>query len=289
LHKLQSAVSEGKAIVPLSATHLIETRKSLDLARRRRLSEVMAHISRGWTLAPKYLITPRELHIGIARIFEQPPPPPPTVFGRGISFAFGARTTLRDRSGLEIEMPETLAQKVEEYYSSSEVIEEFLVGIDESSNLAAIMAYKQSQNEFIKRDEEFRSRARPYGGAIHKRAYAANLTRAIQTELIELLDLYGKTKQDFLDLGQDRLMAFFEEVPTLDVEIELVLGRNENWDKKIHINDPADISFLSVAIPYCDVVVTERFWRYLAQGSKLEQRYGTTVLADLADLEEHLG
>jgi hypothetical protein len=289
LEMIQSSVSEGKAILPLYATHVIETRKSADPSRRRRLSQVMAHISRGWTIAPKYLIMLHELEICIAETFGHSPPAPPVVFGRGIPFAFGLKTALRDRSGAEVDTPEALAQQVDKFLLSADVVEWFLIGIDEPNNLAAIKKYEQSQSALVNREEEFRSKARPHGHSIHKRAYAANLTLAIQSELIRLLASYGLAAKDFLDLGQDRLMAFFANVPTLDVEIELVIGRNEHWDKQIHGNDPADIEFLSVAIPYCDTVVTEGFWCHLAQESKLDQKYRTVILSDLTELEARLG
>jgi hypothetical protein len=275
-------------MVPLYASHVIETRKSADLSRRRRLSQVMAHISRGWTIAPKHLIMQCELEICIAETFGHSPPAPPVVFGRGIPFAFGLKTTLRDRSGAEVDIPEALAQQMGEFLSSADVVKWFLVGIDEPNNLAAIQTYEQSQRAFVKREEEFRSKARPYGHSIHKRAYAANLNLEIQSELTRILASYRLTAKDFLALGQDRLMAFFANVPTLDTEIELVIGRNEHWNKRIHGNDPADIGFLSVAIPYCDIVVTEGFWCHLAQQSKLDQKYKTVMLSDLTELKAHL-
>ncbi len=84
-------------------------------------------------------------------------------------------------------------------------------------------------------------------------------------------------------------MSFFSEVPTLEVEIELAVARNENWNKAIQPNDIEDIAFLSVAIPYCDIVITESFWRHEVHKAKLDEKYNTIVLDDLAELETQLG
>ena len=83
-------------------------------------------------------------------------------------------------------------------------------------------------------------------------------------------------------------MAFFADVPTLDVETELAVARNEDWNKGIHTNDSDDIAFLSVAIPYCDIVVTEKYWRHRVKTAKLNKKYETIILDDLLDLERYL-
>ncbi len=45
-----------------------------------------------------------------------------------------------------------------------------------------------------------------------------------------------------------------------------------------------DLSALSRAIVYCDVVVTERVWADIVRRTALERRFNTTVLRDLAEL-----
>lgn len=53
-------------------------------------------------------------------------------------------------------------------------------------------------------------------------------------------------------------------------------------------NDLNDLLFLSIAVPYCDVVVTERQWARHINQLGLAQQHGTTVLHDLTDLTEVL-
>lgn len=94
--------------------------------------------------------------------------------------------------------------------------------------------------------------------------------------------------QDFLALGREQLLAFWESIPTLHVEIALESERDEQRSREIQANDVIDVSFLSVAIPYCDIVVTERFWVHLAQRNGLDQSYDTILLTDLTELEQYL-
>jgi hypothetical protein len=42
---------------------------------------------------------------------------------------------------------------------------------------------------------------------------------------------------------------------------------------------------LSVALPYCDAVITERRWAHLARASGLAARYGTDVSFGVSALE----
>lgn len=63
--------------------------------------------------------------------------------------------------------------------------------------------------------------------------------------------------------------------------------RDELRSREIDANDVMDVSFLSVAIPYCDIIVTEQFWVDLAKRNRLDQAYCTILLTDLAGLEQH--
>jgi len=272
----------------LSDTHIIETRKRIDLPSRARLAHVMSSISMGWTVAPGHALTQFELRAQIANTFSQSSGAHPKVFGRGVPFAFGLGTTLKNSDGDNVNMPQTMRGGIGAFMSQAAVIEDFMCGGDESVNLSAVDKFRRGQAAIAKRQEQFRIEARSHGRQVHKRAYVANLTLAIQPKLVPLLAKFERTWQDFLALGKDRLMDFFSQIPTLDVETELVVARNEDWSKEIHANDSSDIAFLSVAIPYCDIVVTENYWRHHAQKAKLDNKYGTVILDDLLDLATHL-
>jgi hypothetical protein len=289
LERIKLAVDEGKAIFPLSGTHVIETRKMANLPRRHRLSQAMSNVSRGWTIAPNYVITRFELRASVGKTFGDQLPAEPVVFGKGIPFACGIRQKLQNLEGVDVAMPMHISKMIDDYMSDARVIEDFMCGGDDQINLSAVKKYEQGQHEIAKNQEQFRNDMKPLGHAVHKRAYCANLTLAIRPKLIPILADFGKSMQDFLRLGTDKLMTFFSEVPTLDVETELAVARNEDWNKGIHTNDSSDISFLSVAIPYCDIVVTEKYWRHKVRTAKLDRKYNTIVLDDLAQLESQLG
>lgn len=244
----------------------------------------MVELSQGWTLAPPDYLVPRELQIAIANLFSHKPIAKPVALGRGVAFAFGRSDKLHDDLGISKERADAL----QAFLDSPSGLTELLIGDDEPLNIRSVNNFYRTATSLAQRVETARAEGKNYSRAVRKRAYVARLTIVLQPELTRVLSLYGKGLDDFLNLGKNRLMAFFEEIPTLNTEIELVTQRDEHWDRRVDPNDMVDVSVLSVAIPYCDIVVTERFWADLAKRKKLDKKYDTVVLSDLSELEEHL-
>ena len=91
LQLLQSALDRKLVRFPISDSHIIETMKNGDIARRKRLAHVMAELSQGWTIAPLQAVTPQELNPALSIAFHKPIVfTSPVVFGQGIEFALGA-------------------------------------------------------------------------------------------------------------------------------------------------------------------------------------------------------
>src|SRR5450631_3353404 len=66
---------------------------------------------------------------------------------------------------------------------------------------------------------------------------------------------------------------FFVEmylVPCWDVERCLSVQIEQQWDRELQGNDVYDIAALTAAIPYCDVVVTEKLWAHLCKASGVD-------------------
>jgi hypothetical protein len=81
---------------------------------------------------------------------------------------------------------------------------------------------------------------------------------------------------------------FYHSVPTIDVLVTLGLRRDNDLNRPIHRNDIKDVEFLSVAVPYCNIVVTERFWSHTVRAAGLDRRYDTIVISDLTEVPELL-
>ncbi len=84
------------------------------------------------------------------------------------------------------------------------------------------------------------------------------------------------------------MQEFLKGVPSRWITRELRRVRHRNPQQPWHPHDLNDVNALSVAVPYCDVVVTERQWATHLTDLGLAEQYGPTVLHDLSGLTEVL-
>ncbi len=107
--------------------------------------------------------------------------------------------------------------------------------------------------------------------------------------LAVLVDL-GVPMRAFVDrfTAAEDWVTFLHSIPTIEVLNELTLARDRDTGRPIHRNDFKDIAFLSVAVPYCNAVVTENYFGHLVRATGLDSKYGTTVFTDLNDLPDYL-
>jgi hypothetical protein len=57
---------------------------------------------------------------------------------------------------------------------------------------------------------------------------------------------------------------------------------NPQWKWQQH--DQTDMAALATAVPYCDIVVTERQWSHVFRAAQLDRRYNTRIFSRLSDL-----
>ena len=94
-------------------------------------------------------------------------------------------------------------------------------------------------------------------------------------------DLFFAQKRD--DLG-----SLYGVMPSLDVAVTLKTSLHRDPNHRWTNNDIYDIRALALAIPYCDVVVTDRsMWSHVTR-HKLPERYDTVVIPRLAQLPAHM-
>jgi hypothetical protein len=59
-------------------------------------------------------------------------------------------------------------------------------------------------------------------------------------------------------------------------------------DRKVDHNDIRDLDWLSVAVPYSNVIVSEQYWGKKVQTTGLAAKYSTVLLTDLQELPSRL-
>jgi len=278
LAKIQKAVSNKSAIFPLSSQHYYETNKGSDLEQRKRLAKVMAEISQGIAISPQERMFKWELVRALAKLFNEPIPAMPPVLGYGLPCAFG----------ISLQIPKEQFDETRDRITSPNTTFSLLVENDNDEFNNWAQEFETTHSNLTGKLNEFREKVRKSDKSLRRRAYVVHLATALEEEITKSLGYFNKTPEEFFSIGAEKLDSFWENIPTMNVEIELNVGRNEHWDRKIEPNDTTDIAFLTVAIPYCDIVVLERYFHNLAQNKVLDKKYNTRIIRNLGDLENSL-
>jgi hypothetical protein len=81
------------------------------------------------------------------------------------------------------------------------------MGNDEEFNSKIIQGLTRINQSFMKKMEESKDVEKDYSDDLRERAYLATLTRDLPPEIIKVLNMHGKTKEDFFGLGLDKVKA----------------------------------------------------------------------------------
>jgi hypothetical protein len=291
---LEAGRELGELSLPLSAVHYMETAIRRNYESRARLAETMIYFSRLDTIASTEDLIPPEIDRALSEIFGRPANPrPPQPFGRGVQHAFGHTEPLYT-------LPDELAHLVEDRVTferdASEEMERFaLIGptpeqerqiedYEPRSHLPIGERYAQAQ-------EDLRKRRQAAGWHQGERAERLASAQAYSDYLDQINDRATKAGIDpvaIFESGADQATRFLESVPTMFATSELERIRANASVKPWERQDLNDISALSVAAVYCDVVVTERTWVDAARRAGFAERFGTIFLSRLEDLPETL-
>lgn len=274
LVKCKDLTGCGKAIFPLAWTHFVETGNSGDWSRRRNLADIMIELSNGHTILPQSQLTFLEMENVISAEFGcNVDRENFAVIGKGIGFAFGKN--INDFPSGHLNPNAKVA--FNDYLNSPELMRLVLMGVDESNRQITKTMIRDLAKNHASLYELVREKMVNMTDSSRKDMVIADLVYCLRNELNLILDKLDLSINDFFKLGKEKILEIFRNIPTLHVEVELSLERNKHWNRKIDPNDTRDISMLSVAIPYCDVVITESFWSNVVQRKGLDVEYKTVI------------
>lgn len=284
LDTLLRLVQQDKIVLPLSSTHVLETARAGDPDRRKRLVEVMVALGRGSVIAPSHAVIRVLARRSAQELFVRTPPEAaPAIFGRGIAFAFGESLQSALAHGRTAEQ----AALLEAALDTPGGWMHMLSVDDEKLRQAGVSASRRVSADAAKRRQGGRFRY-PMSKAERIRAVYANAMIDLREEVDGALAAIGRTPNQMMALGHSSAMAWAEAIPPLRIEACLAVERDLHRDRVVVANDVQDIASLSMAIAYCDVTVTERFWTDIATRLELCNSYGTRIVSDLASLPDLL-
>lgn len=288
LAKIAAGVNDGRASFPVSAGHYFETWEHHKGPRRRGLGALMSDISRFRTIGDQRTITIAEIDAALVRQFGVPQQPRTAeVFGYGAAHAFGVAELADYRSiaandsrytGLD----PTIADLFERETLSGPPADLPVAGIAQP-DLNAARSYAEGENELA---SAFQAHNTPRDE--QERTIAAQELSSLLELIVPALARAEIPVDDFLGLGAETLTELMLSMPWRGSVLTLRQRRHREAHQRWHANDLDDVSYLTLGLAYCDILVAEKQWASRMRAAGLDQRCTTLVLTDLRELAEHL-
>lgn len=289
---LMKSSDEGCIICPLSVNHIIETLKHQNKDRRKRFAEFIIKVSKGYTIFPYTKIIPWEIRNAVYGLFgKEQLDLSKVVIWKGISFSLGAKVKVNIEGDIPKEIKDMFIEKLEspdalKMFLSGELSTESFhnnfsdgerINTDLVTNIERI---RKEDNEIKDKKLRYRVNAEKY--------FRDNILPTI----IKTLEDLGISFQTFQTLTSgwtvEHMFNFFKQIPTSFCDFTLTYKRDRNVDRPVKKNDLFDIAALSIAIPYCDIVVTEAMFASIALQAKLDKLYDTKILKNLVEIKDYL-
>jgi hypothetical protein len=304
LHALRELRTTGQVLLPLSSTHYLEMNRIRSARQRFDVAGVMEELSDFACLMDRTLVIRLELQEAFcrllgegARIYSALP-----LLGNGAIQAFGMRGGLRirDREGQDV-TEDARARWPE----GPEAFDTWQREAERRLNRAVLAGPQEDERQEL---QEAGWRPEKVMEVGEKRAQQENdqakllseeprwrrgRLRDVVAARYLALEIEGPLNEESTRRGldfpalfpdPDAARQFTDSMPSADVWITLLTAGHRNPEAPWTVNDVHDADALSVAVPYCDFVATERHATHLLHAAGLPSRVDTTVVATLDEL-----
>lgn len=271
---LRQSVEKGELVLPVSLTHCLELNRYGQSEKRRDVWEFVVSLSRCWAIASSPRVLDQLISNCVYETFKRDHATgEPRVFGHSAVFGLWPEPPSSGDGAAWRDFLETPQGWMHFWLDMPEdTRRELHVGLSRLNQAACDRVNSALQNA-PKNELD-----------LERRSYMVTLFLDFQDRYLAAASKIGKGNEDFLQLAYEDAVGLIAHVPPLDVETALVVQHRRQSDRPMAPNDVADVAQLSMAIPYCDVVVTERYWTDKARRENLDVRYATRLLSDLNDL-----
>lgn len=278
----RQALNEGEVVFPLSACHYMEVLKIADPGQRRALASVMGELSRFETLVDSGRLHALEISASVDKLLSVPSSADSqALVGRGAGFAFGQSLAL----------PNEFEMRLLAGPSDDEVEDLRKRGWNPAMHRTVMerrVVQEKEQAELFKKEADWRKgRLRD---VVTAREWTIELFDPVCDEFdsrrVDMLKVFRSgTDEQNLQIARN----FVRSMPSAEVAVEMKTRLHRQTQTKWDVNTIYDIDALSVALPYCDIVVTEKNAANGLNASGVSARMNTVVLTSLAELVPFLG
>lgn len=275
---------------PFSLAHVIETIKRKKLSSRKELFKFIFDLSGFYTIRPWTQVINLEIRNSILKSLNaEPKDLSDIVFGNELSHCIGGKTELESKHSNK-EVPTEIQEKAFDLFRDSELMSDMFC---QDKPIEFFESLFPQQNELARKLEDLRKK--DYFQLDKKKRMDLNDARfileVIQDDFIRTLMEFKLDPKIYIQnifSSKESTMAFLRTIPTAYTFHVLNVARNQNISRPIEPNDFWDLGSLAIAIPYCDVVVTEREWSNILNQKKIGELYGTKITHRIEDLSEFM-
>jgi hypothetical protein len=286
LEQILQASDSGTTIFPISIVNFSETTIISKNRWRKELASLIVKVSKYYTILPyiDYTIDLEAENLIRKMLDLSPINIRERYVGKGFARLMGGKPEatskkidkkildrINQRASEELDKPETLEYLMSIQYKNDE---EKRTTIEDIKTLELI----RERTKDIK-DNDLRRRA------FMVQNFQATVMPIIARKLYEIQAPKTLMKKMFENFNID---IFLENFPTALCFFTLLFQRDQQYQRAIQSNDMEDIWHLTLAIPYCDIVVTENMWTTIAKQSKLDKKCNTAILSSINELDKYL-
>lgn len=287
---IEEKSSSGEWVFPISLIHHLETLSRQEKGSRTRLAAVMSKVSKGNAIITFNDLQKDEFIVAFSKIHTPLEALKVNAVSNNYFAALGSdKPTIEfsNKSGLPQEKYEEIKKEIESFssqlFSSENLFEQFMSYNGDENIVSGL------QQDDIDTKLEWEKWREFYLSIEKTHRYKAFLIKFFLDHLAVYIDdlksRFGKNREEFIPKEileeEGKTLNFLESVPSLDVRAKLMYETFNNKSKEIDLHDHRDIAFLATAIPYCDVVITERVWKHYSNQRKLNDKYDTKIENDL--------
>lgn len=278
--ELENAVQDGRAIFPLSGTHVLETSKRNAPVSRMHVAETQAAFSLGYAYRSRESRLQVEIKRIIHRLLNLDPFELPENWFLGRSFL----QAFEPADALVAQPIEALrVMRIESAFDPRNLYLDYMRNQDDAIRRIAHQKLEAGLLQVVQQNENRRALCEGESVDMRCRVYRVRQFMDVQDTVLKLVTQLGISYEKFRDLGEVGFKSIVELSPTLDVEAEFS-ARMDARSKPLSTHDALDIQAIYTAAPYSSHVVAEKSAISIAQQAKLDKKYNVKLSRSLKDL-----
>jgi len=296
---LETAVARGRVVIPLAVAHYLELWHRRDQRPREQVGALMRDVTGYATIPSPYVVRRREVRALVTRLAGVPRSLPSTsdLLGHGAAHAFGSPhgrfrfvESLASADNAVSEGPAVAPPDNWEALERSGPAWEWLQLVGTQAILVNAGVERTPEHRYGTQHMHDELRLRE--SIIREPGTPAQLWDFLTADELESLTDEINEIAEELDVDPNRFFssgilgrtglesvhAFIAALPSEFAWATLRYWKHRDLTHPWEQHDWTDISALSVAVPYCDmVVITERRWAHMIKAAGLAERHRTNV------------